>query len=504
MCCIDLKESYFLVPVTPGHRKFLRFEFESTLYQFTALPYGLCTAPGVFTKLLEPVISRLRKQGFLSTIYLDDYLCIGRTYGECIANRDATLSLFKCLGLVVNYDKSVLIPSTSCRFLGFVINTDNMILELPQEKRDAIKGLISKFLKVKYCKIREFAKLLGTLVSTCPAVPYGQVHLEIMERARYLALIKNNDNYDAIMKLKTNIQSDLRWWGHNINQTHKTINYRQFILEIFSDASLTGWGIHCNVESVGGLWSKSEQKLHINQLELLAAFFGLKCFARSYNHCNILLRIDNTTAIACINKMGSIQFPHLNQITYNIWYWCETRNIQIYASYIKSKEKVYADKESRNVNIDTEWELNEKAFRMIKNRFGTPKIDLFASRINKKCETYVSWKRDPGALNIDALTLNWHEYIFYAFPPFSLLTRCLQKIKKDKARGILVYPVWESQPWYPLAMSLMITNPIVFEPSTDLLTSPFSTEHPLSSHLTLAASIFCRKHSDAGVYQKAH
>lgn len=55
MCSIDLKESYFLVAIAPEHRKYLRFEFERVLYQFTALPYGLSTAPSVFTKLMKPV-----------------------------------------------------------------------------------------------------------------------------------------------------------------------------------------------------------------------------------------------------------------------------------------------------------------------------------------------------------------------------------------------------------------------------------------------------------------
>lgn len=503
MCSIDLKEAYFLVPVSTEHRKYLRFVFEDTLYQFTALPYGLCTAPSTFTKLLKPVVSYLRRQGFLSTIYLDDYLCIGSTFEECVANRDATLHIFQCLGLIVNYEKSTLTPETACKFLGFIINSHSMTLELPQDKQISIKTLLSKFMKQKNCKIREFAKLLGTLVAACPAVPYGPVHLKIMERERYLALLHNKDNFNAVMNLPDKIQPDLKWWLSNINSP-KSIVLKPFILEIFSDASLTGWGIHCNGESVGGLWSQSEQTFHINQLELLAALFGLKCFAKLHSHCNILLRIDNTTAIACVNKMGSVQFPHLNNVAREVWTWCENRGINIYASYIKSRDNVFADEESRNTNIDTEWELNDSDFELIKKCFGTPHIDLFASRINKKCEMYVSWKRDPYAFDIDALTLHWGKYFFYAFPPFSLMTKCLQKIKSDKAKGILVYPVWDSQPWFPLAMSLMITEPVIFKTRTNLLKSPLRTEHPLSKHLTLAASVFCGEHSDAEVCQRAH
>jgi len=50
-----------------------------------------------------------------------------------------------------------------------------------------------------------------------------------------------------------------------------------------------------------------KNKFIINYLELLSAFFALKCFAENLRDCDVLLRIDNTTAIAYINKMGGIQ-----------------------------------------------------------------------------------------------------------------------------------------------------------------------------------------------------
>lgn len=75
-------------------------------------------------------------------------------------------------------------------------------------------------------------------------------------------------------------------------------------MTIFSDASLIGWGVSCGGSKTHGHWSASEKLHHINYLELLAAFFGLKCFAKDLREYNILLRIDNTIAIAYINRMG--------------------------------------------------------------------------------------------------------------------------------------------------------------------------------------------------------
>lgn len=494
MTTIDLKEAYFLVSVAYKHRKFLRFYYQQ-FYEFTALPYGLCTAPSVFTKLLKPVISYIRSLGYTIVIYLDDILCIANSYETCQTQTTHIIKILENLGFILNYDKSFLCPSRCSKFLGFMIDSTDLTLALPLDKREKIKDKLIQLQRLQRCKIRDFAQLLGMLTAACPAIPFGWMYTKLLERKRYLALLASNENYNAYMKICPSIHNDIRWWLSKIMSSKNHFALQKFVLEIFTDASLTGWGAYCQKESIRGFWNHSEKKNHINYLELLAAYFGLKSFAKEMSNCHILLRIDNTTAIACINKMGSVQFVHLNSITRKIWQWCEVRNIRLVASYIRSKDNIEADKESRNINHDTEWELADYAFKEITTYFGHPTVDLFASRINAKCPKFVSWKRDPMAFEIDAFTLDWSKYFFYAFPPFSQITRCLEKISIDQAKGILVFPWWPSQPWFPLLKKLMVSKPIMFEPNNNLLLSPFSSQHRLRQHLTLAAGLFSGQHS---------
>lgn len=77
-----------------------------------------------------------------------------------------------------------------------------------------------------------------------------------------------------------------------------------------------------------------------------------------------------------------------------------------YASYIKSADNNIADAESRLSHPDIEWELNDLAFQWIVRSFGMPEIDLFASRLNNKCNRYVSWYRDPHAFAINVFRLS--------------------------------------------------------------------------------------------------
>lgn len=82
--------------------------------------------------------------------------------------------------------------------------------------------------------------------------------------------------------------------------------------------------------------------------------------------------------------------------------------------------------------------MTDVAFRRISAKFGIPSIDLFASRLNAKCKDYVSWIKDPGSVAVDAVIINWNKFFFYAFPPFILIIRVLQKIKAEGARGVVV------------------------------------------------------------------
>lgn len=86
MSNLDLRNAYFTIPIHPEHQKFLRFTWGQDLFEFVCLPFELCTAPWVFTKVLKPVVSFLRSQGWLSVINLDDILVLAESQNQCQEN----------------------------------------------------------------------------------------------------------------------------------------------------------------------------------------------------------------------------------------------------------------------------------------------------------------------------------------------------------------------------------------------------------------------------------
>lgn len=492
MAVLDLKDAYHLIPIKKSHRKYLRFRFLGKLYQYNCMPFGLSTAPYVFTKLMKPLLAFLRAKNFVSVLYLDDFLLIDSSYQESLDNISKTGEILKYLGFIINQEKSQIEPSQRVRYLGFVYDSSDMTVRLPLEKQKTILRLLDKYMTHPECSIREFARFVGVLVSACPAIRYSWLYTKSLERAKYLALKRAGKDYSTKMTIPGYAREDFKWWKSHVSTCNSLMPHR-FETEIFSDSSLSGWGVVCGGKATHGHWKDNERSMHINFLELLTAFFGLKCFARDLSNCSILLRIDNTTAIAYINRMGGVKYPHLHKLAKEIWQWCEKRRLWIVASYIKSSDNTEADRESRRLTAETEFELAQYAFEEICTAFQNPNIDLFASRSNTKCGRFISWFKDPEAETVDAFTVSWAKLNFYAFPPFSLIPRCLQKIMSDQARGILVVPHWPTQPWFPLFMSLLLKEPIFFKPRDNLLFSSDRKPHPLHRNLTLVAGLLSHK-----------
>lgn len=484
MCTIDLKDAYYMVPINKKSRKFLRFQFKDCLFEFTCLPFGLSTAPYVFCKIFKPVMHFLRSQGFLSINYLDDFLLISKTKIDNFKNLSVTCNLLLSLGFIINFEKSNIVPSQSCKFLGFNIDSQRFEIKLPTEKMKKSLLHIAYIKESKRFKIREFAKLIGYLISICPAYTYGWLYTKELEHLKFKSLRKEGGNYNAYMSLNKYCTRDLDWWIQNLCKSGCSIQKENFLLEIFSDASSSGWGASCGTEQTHGFWDPHFKKQHINYLELMAAFLSLKSFAKHLSDCSILLRSDNKTVIALINRMGSCKYSHLHRLTKEVWQWCQDRQIWLFASYVTAKNNKSADRESRIKNIETEYSLSTTAFTKIVERFGQPDIDLFASYSNNKCSKYISWKQDPGSYAVDAFSTLWSSF-FYAFPPFTIIGKVLSKIIKEGAEGIMVVPEWKSQPWYPLFLKLLLEDPLYFKPHNKLILSPSRMNHPIWDRITL-------------------
>ena len=89
---VDLKDAFFTIPIHVAHRKYLWFTFQGKVYEFNCLPFGLSSAPWVYTNTLKPVIALLRELGVWLIAYIDDILILAESREELLPLQLPSLS----------------------------------------------------------------------------------------------------------------------------------------------------------------------------------------------------------------------------------------------------------------------------------------------------------------------------------------------------------------------------------------------------------------------------
>ena len=120
---IDLQDAHFHVPIHPSSRKYLRFAYENRVYQ-GVLPFGLNTAPQVFTRLGHTVAAYLHRQGILVIPYLDDWLIHHPDRRVLLRHQAQLLNMLDLVGFILNLKKSELALTQDLQFLGIHLSLD--------------------------------------------------------------------------------------------------------------------------------------------------------------------------------------------------------------------------------------------------------------------------------------------------------------------------------------------------------------------------------------------
>ena len=195
--------------------------------------------------------------------------------------------------------------------------------------------------------------------------------------------------------------------------------------------------------------------------------------------------MDNTSALCYLVKKGGTQNKMMFELAKEIWSYLLTYNIMITVEYLPSKLNVVADWESRNCRDSSEWKLSPRVFTLIWQKWGTPDVDLFASRLSHQVPGYMAWKPDPGSRATDALKQNWKNLFPYAFPSIHSHRPGFNKSEKGKSTVNSGYSTLASSAWYATLLQMSIKDPLFLPQYKDLLKNPSGQIHPLVTNKSL-------------------
>ena len=187
MVSIDLKDAYLQVPTHPESRKYLRFIAFEEVYQFKVLCFGLSTAPQVFTRVMAPVLAILHSLGIRLRRYLDDWLIQSSSREQVLLALRTVLRLCNSLGIVVNWEKSQLVPTQMICYLGVLLDSINFRASPAQKRVDKLLSIGDVFLSSVEQPAKSWLELLGVLSSLTQLIPGGRLRMRSFQFALHRA-----------------------------------------------------------------------------------------------------------------------------------------------------------------------------------------------------------------------------------------------------------------------------------------------------------------------------
>ncbi|XP_056593677.1 uncharacterized protein LOC130412904 [Triplophysa dalaica] len=472
---VDLKDAYFHVQIAKRHRKFLRFAFAGSAYQFAVLPFGLALAPRTFSKCVDAALSPLRASGMRILNYLDDWLILAHSREALSGHTQMLLRHLTSLGLRVNMQKSKLTPSQSITYLGVCFDSVEMRGRLSQERTESISSALHLLRPGRSVPLREFQRLLGLMASASAVCHLGLLHMRPLQfwlkaRVPWKAWSSGRVRVPVTLSCLSALSP---WRDPSMFSRGVPLGLVTRRIVVTTDASSSGWGAVCEGMPASGLWTQSQRKWHINCLELMAVSLALHTFQSRLEKKHVLIRTDNMSVVSYINRQGEVRSGTLFKQAASLLLWADRHLLSVRAVHIPGRLNCGADMLSREGLPHGEWRLHPDSVRSIWERFGTAEVDLFATSENAHCPLYFSLTHSP--MGSDALTVRWPNVRLYVFPPVKILPLVLCKIREETATVILVAPFWPNQPWFPDLSELLTAPPWRIPLRRDLLSQANGT-----------------------------
>ena len=214
---------------------------------FTVLPFGLTSAPFIFTKVMRCLVKHWRINAIRIACFLDHGLGVASSYKMTLFHSNFVKKSLQNAGFIINEEKSVWKPSQTLIWLGIRINLKSGFYCIPTEELSAIKNSIVLLIeRLPYTTARQLGKACGKLIS----MKFVLGNIVQLKTRNLNKIIENQPSWDSRVNLTHYVKATkkLICWKNNINEFNKK-PLRAYDLPrtvLFSDASSSAIAIFEN------------------------------------------------------------------------------------------------------------------------------------------------------------------------------------------------------------------------------------------------------------------
>ena len=214
----DYTSGYHHLEIFPEHTFFLGCSWmvdgRQKFFKFTVLPFGLSTGPYIFTKVQRALTKYWRSQGIRIFTYLDDGAGAESSFLEAqdvsnIVRQDVVRS-----GFVANDIKSQWTPVQLGELLGFILDLNAGIFQVPQRRFDSFHLVLQSILSKGFvASARQLARFTGLLASMSLAL--GPV-VRLWTRSLYRDIL-DAASWDSLFPLSDDAVGEVLFWKENFH-----------------------------------------------------------------------------------------------------------------------------------------------------------------------------------------------------------------------------------------------------------------------------------------------
>lgn len=451
----DLKSGYHHLDIFPEHRKFLSFSWNlhslhPRYFHFTVLPFGLSSAPFIFTKLLRPLVKYWRSLGIPMVVYLDDGIGGSDSYESAAVHGDVVRTTLCKLGFMINEEKSSWVPSRVTTWLGCVIDSNTGTIRATQRRIDKLQGLLGDLcLKLEgnphhaiFVHVKSLASIVGGIISLTRCC--GNV-TRIMTRYLHF-VIHSRDHWNSMVPLDISAQREIRFWNANLERLNGASfweNPSVPIKGVYSDASNFGCGAHVSFDNhiFQTNWSSSQSEKSSTWRELCAVHLGLSSYIHMVKGHRLAWYTDSQNVVSIIEYGSKVR--ELQDLALDIFLLCFKYEVRLVPYWIPRDQNTVADSISRIIDFD-DYTVKDEVFCYLDGIWGPHTIDRFACYYNTKLPRFNSRYFQPGSEAVDAFQQDWRFELNWLVPPISMIGKVIAHMRSCGARGTLLVPLWRS------------------------------------------------------------
>ena len=365
---IDLKNAYRILPIHPDDRQFLGIAWEGHVYIDQCLPFGLRSAPKIFSAFADVLAWVLHSRGVRYLLhYLDDFLLFGPPRsGEGRRFLHIALSTLAALGIPVSMSK-LEGPSTSVTFLGIVVDTARFELRLPEDKLSRIRALVTTWIRRRSGRRSDIESLLGHLSHAAIVVRPGRIFLRHL-----FSLMARVAQRHHFVHLDRVVKADLAWWDCFLQSWHGSsfiIPDGPASIQIHSDAS-GSFGCGAFTSDLQWLqlqWPGSWAHVDISVKEMVPIVLAAALWGDSWRGSRVCFLSDNAAVVAVLN-CHSPRHPILLHLLRCLYFYSAHYQFSYCASHLPGVLNTAADALSRD------------------------NMTLFLSLVPQGCQSQVPWE----------------------------------------------------------------------------------------------------------------